>query len=119
MTIRNTTRQHNELHHRIEDAEKLRLYAQSAVSKHQALEDGLGKARSKAKYWEQKAKEGTKRAIGVEKERDKAKDEAQVARLAVIVESEAKARVEGDLSKVQEDLAVAEEARHKAEAETD
>ena len=33
-------------------------------------------AKSKVKYWEQKAREGTERAIEVEKERDKAKEEA-------------------------------------------
>ena len=76
--------QHRELHQRLEDSEKLPLYAQSTASKHQALEEGLGKARSKAKYCEQKAKEGTERARKAEKERDKAKEKAQVSRLAIV-----------------------------------
>ena len=108
------TDHHRELHHRLEDTEKLRLYTQSTASKHQALEDSLGKARFKAKYWERKTKEGTKRATGVEKERDKAKEKARVAQLAAITASDTKARVEGDLAKVQEALAVAEEAKRGA-----
>ena len=68
--------QHRELHQRLEDAEKLPLYAQSTASKHQALEEGLGKVRSKAKYCERKAKEGTERARKAEKERDEAKEKA-------------------------------------------
>ena len=84
----------------LEDAKKLQLYAQSAPSKHQALEDGLGKSRSKAKYWERKAKEGTERATRAEKERGEAKEEAQVARLATVAAGDVKARVEGDLAKV-------------------
>ena len=76
--------QHRELHLRLDDAEKLRRYAQSATSKHKALDDALGKARARSKYWEQKAKEGTNRAIGEENERDEAKKEAQVAWLAAV-----------------------------------
>ena len=68
-------RQHGELHHRLEDAKKLRLYARSAASKHDTLEDGLGKAKAKS-YWERKAKEGIKRATAVENERDEDKEEA-------------------------------------------
>ena len=49
---------------------------------------------------------------------DEAKEEARVSRLAAVVAGNAKARVEGDLAKVQEALAVAEEARCKVEAET-
>ena len=67
--------QHGELHHRLEDAKKLRLYAQSVASKHHALE-GLGKARAKSKHWERKAKEGIERATTMEKERNEAKEEA-------------------------------------------
>ena len=113
------TRQQRELHHRLEDAEKLRLYAQSTASTHKALEDGLGKARSKAKYWERKAKECIERATRVKNERDEAKEEAQVAHLVVVAVGDAKARVESDLAKVQESLVAAEEARRKAEAEID
>ena len=56
--------------------------------------------------------------MGAEKKRHEAKDEAQVARLVAIVEGDAKARAEDDLSRVQEALVVAKEVRRKAKAET-
>ena len=59
---------------------KLRLYVQSATSKHRALEESLDKAKSRSKHWEWEAREGTKKMKGTEKERGKAKEEAQVAR---------------------------------------
>ena len=49
-------RQHRELHIRLDDAEKLRLYAQSTVSKHQALDASLVKAKARSKHWEREAK---------------------------------------------------------------
>ena len=57
------------------------------------------------------------------KERDKAKEKAQVAPLAAIVKGDAREKLEGDLARVkdalattEEDRAVAEEARRKAES---
>ena len=116
-------RQHRELQVRLEDAEKLQLYAGSAASKHRDLEESLSKAKSWSRHWEQKAKEGTERTTGAEKEREEAKEEAQVFRITAIVVGDAKAKVEGDLVSVQDALAaaeeamvVAEEAKHKVEA---
>ena len=100
----------------MEDAEKLRLYAQSAVSKHHALEDSLGKAKSRAKHWERKAKEGTERIMGAEKDMDESKEEAHIAQLAAVATGDAKAMVEDDLSRVQVALEIVEEARLKVEA---
>ena len=68
--------QHRELYLRLDDVEKLQRYAQSATSKHQALEDGLGKAKARSKHWEREAKEGIERIAGEKKERDEAKVEA-------------------------------------------
>ena len=63
--------------------------------------------------------------MSAEKERDEAKEEAQVARLATVAVGDATAKTEGDLARVHDALAaakearaVAKEARHKAEAET-
>ena len=69
--------QHRELHLRLDVVEKLRRYAQSPASKQYALEDALNKAKSRSKDWEQKAKD-TERIASVEKERDEAKEEAQI-----------------------------------------
>ena len=48
--IMNMARHHWELHLRLEDAKKLRLYAQFGASKHHALEDGLGKDKARSKH---------------------------------------------------------------------
>ena len=64
-----------ELHHRLGDAEKLRLYAQSAVSKHQALDNALVKAKARSKHWEREPKASVGKTVSVEKERDEAKEE--------------------------------------------
>ena len=54
----------------------------------------------------------------MEKERDEAKKEAKVARLAASEASDAKARAEEDLARDQEALVAAKEGRCKADAET-
>ena len=54
----------------------------------------------------------------MEKERDEAKQEAKVARLAASAVGDARVMAEEDLARVQEALAAAEEGRHKAEADT-
>ena len=47
----------------------------------------------------------------MEKARDKAKEEAQVTRLAAITAGNAKAKAKGDLARVQDALVAAEEAK--------
>ena len=98
--VRNMARQHRELQVRLEEAEKLQLYAGSATSKHRALEESLSKVKSWSRHWGQKAKEGMMRTAGVEKERNEAKEEAQVAQLAAVEASDAKAKAEGDLARI-------------------
>ena len=109
--VRNMACQHRELQVRLEDTEKLRLYAGSATSKHRALEESLSKAKSWSRHWERKAKEGTEKIAGEEKERDEAKEEARVTRLVAVATGDAKAKAEGDLAKVQDALVVMEEAK--------
>ena len=58
-------RQHREFQSSLDDAEKLRLYAQLAASQHQALNASLAKAKSSSKHWEQEAKDG----VGEERKR--------------------------------------------------
>ena len=94
--------QHKELHHRLGDAEKLRLSAQSAISKHQALDNALVKAKARSKHWEREVKVGPRKTGSAE--RDESKEEAQLARSALVAGGDAKA------------LAVVEAARQKAEA---
>ena len=92
--IRNIACQHRELYLLLDDGEQLRCYTHSIVSKHNALDDALGKARAKSRHWEWKAKEGTERAVEVENERnerDEAKKEAHHARLVTVAAGDAKA----------------------------
>ena len=69
------------------------------------MDASLAKAKSRSKHWEREAKAGAEKIVGEEKERDLAKKEAQVARLAVVAVGDAKTRVEDDLARVQEALA--------------
>ena len=119
--IRNIARRHRELYLLLNDGEQLRRYTHSIVSKHNALDDALGKARAKSRHWEWKAKEGIERAVEVDNERnerDEAKEEAQHARLAIVAAGDAKAWAENDLEKVRNALAVAKEAKCKVDAKT-
>ena len=84
----------------LDDDEKLRHYAQSAVSKHQALKDGLGKAKGISKHWERKVKEGIERIASAEKGREESNVEAQVTRLAAIAPGDTKAWVGKELARV-------------------
>ena len=90
--IRNMACQHKEFQSRLDDAKNLRLYAQFAVSKHQALNASLAKAKSKSKHWKQEAQTGGERIARMEKKRDDAKHEAKVAHLAASAASDARAR---------------------------
>ena len=60
--------QHRKAHLRLEDAEKLRLYAQSTVSKHHALDNSLVKTKARSKHWEREAKAGVGKCRCREKE---------------------------------------------------
>ena len=88
------------------------------TSKHRALEESLDKAKFRSKHWEWKANEGTERITSAAKERDRAKEEAQVAKLAAVTAGDIKAWAENDLARVQSALAATEEAKRKAESET-
>ena len=111
-------RQHREFHVRLDDAEKLLLYSQSIISKHQALDASLAKAKS-SKHWEREAKAGAEKIVRAEKERDEAKKEAQIAQLAVVAAGDTKEMAEDALARVREALAVAEDAKRKVKAETE
>ena len=62
-------RQHRELHHRLGDAKKVRLYAPSAISKHQALDDAMVKTKARSKHCEWEAKAGAGKITSVERQR--------------------------------------------------
>ena len=67
-------RQHKELHHRVGNVENLQLYAQSTISKHQALDNAMANAKARSKHWEREAKVGAGKTARVERKRDEAKE---------------------------------------------
>ena len=108
---------HREFQSCLDDADKLWLYAQSAALHHQTLNASLAKAESSVKHWETEAKDGTTSVIRAEKERVEAKQEFWAAQLVATSARDAKARVEVDLSKALNSLAVAKEGGYRLEAE--
>ena len=82
----------------MDDAEKLWLYAQSPITKHQALDASLTKAKFRSKHWEWEAKASANKITGAENEMVEAKEEAQVFPLIVV--GDTKARPEDVLVRV-------------------
>ena len=100
------TYQHRELQSRLRDTERLRLYAQSAISDHSALSASLAEAESRSQRWEKEAKESIEKVAPVEAERDVAHYEASMARMDANAVGSARAKVESELAWVQNALAV-------------
>ena len=100
MAIQNMTYQHQEFQSRLRDAERLWLYAQSAISDHKALSASLAEAESRSRRWEKEAKEGVKKVAQAEEERDAARQEAFMARMDVDTERSSGVKVEFELARV-------------------
>ena len=107
------TYQHREFQSGPRDAERLQLYAKSAVSDHRALSASLAEAELRSRRWEEEAKEGIENVARVEAKRDVVCHEASMAHMDADVARSARAKVESELARVQHALAVAEEARWK------
>ena len=90
-----------------------------AISKHQALDDTLVKAKDRSKHWEREAKADAGKTTSAEKKRDEAKEEVQHAWLAAVEKGDTKALEDDKLARVRDALVVAEEAKHKVEAEAE
>ena len=117
MAIRNMACQHQEFQSHLDDAEKPLLYAKSAAS-HSDFEcfSGQGEIFSRA-LGEREAKVGATSIIQAENEKDKTKEESSVAQLVATVIGDAKPRVEADLTKALNSLAIEEEGERRSEAE--
>ena len=109
------TYQHQEFQSRLRDAERLRLYTQLVISDHRAMSTSLAEAKSSSQRWEKEAKEGVEKVARAEAERDASRYEASMARMDAEVTGSARTQVESELARVQNALAVSEEARWKAE----
>ena len=110
-------RQTREFRSCLDDAEKLRLYAQLVASHHQTLAASLAKAEALSERWKKKARDVVARIIRAEKERDEAKKETRAAQMIAAAAGEAKFKVEVDLTKALNSLAIAEEGGCRLEAE--
>ena len=91
--------QHQEFQSWLGDVERLRLYAQSAISDQKALSASLMEAEVSSQHWESKAKEAIERAVRPEVERDVAPYEASMPRLDAEAEGSARAHVEYELGR--------------------
>ena len=111
--------QHQEFQIRLRDAEKLRLYVQSAFSDKKALSASLMEVESKSRRLESEAREAVERAVRAEEERDAAHHEVAMAQLEIEATGSARAQVESELARVQCALAASEDARQKVEYELD
>ena len=110
-------RKHREFRSLLDDAEKLRFYAQSAASLYQTLTVSLAKVEASSERWEKEARDGVTNVIRVEKERDEAKQEARAVQMVATAVGEAKVGVEVDLTKALNSLAATEEGGRRSEAE--
>ena len=81
------------------------------------LNASLAEAESRSQRWEKEAKESVEKVARAEAERDAARHEALKARMDADVGGSANVKVESELARVQNALAVAEEARQKVKDE--
>ena len=107
------TYQHREFQSRMKDAERPQLYAQSVVSDHSALSASLAEAESRSQRCEQVAKESVEKVARDEAERDIAHYEALMACMDADAMGSVRAKVESELARVQNALAVVKKAKRK------
>ena len=91
------TYQHREFQSWLRDAERLRLYAQLAVSDHKELSASLAETESRSRCWEKEAKEGVKKVAQAEAKRDVARHEASMVCMDADAAGSAKMQVESKL----------------------
>ena len=81
------------------------------------LSASLAKAESSSRGWENEAKGRVERMARAEAERDAARHDALMAHMDADAAGSAKAKVESELARVKNALAIVEEARRKADDE--
>ena len=72
---------------------------------------------SRSRWWEKEAKEDVEKVSQAKAEKDSARHEASMARMDADAAGSARMQVESELVRVQNALAVSEEARRKAKDE--
>ena len=109
--------QHHEFELRLRDTERLRLFVQVGMAEWEMQSASLKKAELVFRRLELEARESAERAAQAEAERDAARHEAAMAKLATEGAVNTRAQIESELAQVQRALALAEEAHQRAEFE--
>ena len=109
--------QHHEFELRLRDAERLRLFVQAGMAEREMHNASLKKAELACRCLELEARESAERAARAKAERDTARHEAAMANLAIEGAFNTRAQIESKLARVQNALALTEEARWRAEQE--
>ena len=107
--------QHHEFKLRLRDAERLRLFVQEDMTEWEMHIASLKKAELACRRLELEARESAERTARVEAERDMARHEAAMAKLATEGAINTRAQIKSELAQVQSALALAEEARRRTE----
>ena len=115
--VRNMALQHHEFELRLRDVEWLRLFVQAGMAEREMQSASLKKVELACRRLKLEARESAERAARAESERDVACHEAAMAKLATEGVVNTQAQIESELTRVQRALALAEEARQRAEFE--
>ena len=109
--------QHHKFELRLRDAERLRLFVQAGMAEREMHIASLKQAELTCRRLELEARESIERAARAKAERDTARHEAAMAKLTTKGALNTRAQIESELDRVQNALALAEEACQKAEFE--
>ena len=107
--------QHHEFELRLRDVERLRSLVQAGMAEREMQIASLKQVELTCCRLELEARESTKRAARAEADRDTARHEATMAKMTTEGTLNTRAQIESELARVQNALALAEEARRKAE----
>ena len=115
--VRNMALQHHGFELQLRDAEPLRLFVQVGMAEREMQSASLKKSELACRRLELEAKESAKRAARAEAERDTARHEATMAKLATEGAVNTRAQMKSELARVQSALVLAEDAHRRAEFE--
>ena len=107
--------QHHEFELRLRDVERLRMFVQAGMAEREMQIASLKQVELTCHRLELEIRESSERAAQVEAERDTAHHEAAMAKLTTEGALNTRAQIESELARVQNALALAEEARRKAD----
>ena len=115
--VRNMALQHHEFELRLRDAERLQLFVQAGMAEREMHSSSLKKSELACRRLELEVRESAERAARAEVERDMARYEVAMAKLAIEGAVNTRAQIESKLARVQSALVLVEEARRRAEFE--